>query len=318
MKVLLTGPCGRVGVYVFERLLKEGYQVKGFDIKDFISFSDGFNEKIVEGWKALNLGFEFMWGDLRNRDDVRKAVGDDVDVVIHYGAITMPNECEDHPDYTWDTNFFGTRYIIDAINESPKKPKMIYASSVAAYGIVPRNAPPVKEAHPLRACCTYGATKIAAEKEIEKSGITYTILRMASASSPSMPHNLAMSDEKLQKSMAEYVKLTDPDNPFHFVSAHDLTTAVLNCIDNPESDNRVFNIAGPEGSMTTFGKMFDRLNASLGVPLLPKEAYGPGPYPQHYYDTTASQAVLKYQKETFDDFIDELTTAMKGPKARGS
>ncbi len=243
MKILLTGACGRVGVLAFETLLEKGYQVRGFDMKNFMSFPDGFNEKIVKGWKARDLDFEFMWGDLRNPDDVTKAVKDDVAVVIHYGAITMPNECEDHPDYTWDTNFFGTQYLIDASLQSPKQPKIIYASSVAAYGIVPRNAPPVKEDHPLRACCTYGATKIAAEKEIEKSGITYTILRIASASSPSIPHNLAMADEKLQKSMAAYVKLTDPDNAFHFVSAHDLTTAGLNCIGNPDSDNRAFNIS---------------------------------------------------------------------------
>jgi UDP-glucose 4-epimerase len=269
MKILLTGPCGRVGVFAFERLLEKGYQVRGFDIKDFMSFPDGFNKKIVEGWKARDLDFEFIWGDLRNPDDVIKAVKDDVDVVIHYGAITMPNECEDYPDYTWDTNFFGTRNVIDAVRQSPRHPKIIYASSVAAYGIVPRNAPPVKEDHPLRACCTYGATKIAAEKEIQRSGIPYTILRIASASSPSVPHNLAMADKKLQESMAAYVKLTSPGNPFHFVSTHDLTTAVLKCIDNPDSDNRIFNIAGPEGSMTTFGEMFDKLNRSLGAPLLP-------------------------------------------------
>ena len=38
MKILLTGPCGRVGVFAFERLLEKGYQVRGFDIKDFMSF----------------------------------------------------------------------------------------------------------------------------------------------------------------------------------------------------------------------------------------------------------------------------------------
>jgi nucleoside-diphosphate-sugar epimerase len=37
MKILLTGPCGRVGVFAFERLLEKGYQVRGFDIKDFMS-----------------------------------------------------------------------------------------------------------------------------------------------------------------------------------------------------------------------------------------------------------------------------------------
>lgn len=67
--------------------------MRGFDIKDFMSFPDGFNEKIVDDWKARDLDFEFMWGDLRNPDDVTKAVKDDVDIVIHFGAITMPNEC---------------------------------------------------------------------------------------------------------------------------------------------------------------------------------------------------------------------------------
>ena len=45
MNVLLTGPCGRVGLKTVSRLLAAGHRVRCFDTRnDFPSHPEGFNE----------------------------------------------------------------------------------------------------------------------------------------------------------------------------------------------------------------------------------------------------------------------------------
>jgi nucleoside-diphosphate-sugar epimerase len=311
MKVVLTGPCGRIGVTTFKRLLDSGHQVRGFDTKnDYVTHTPGFNEKLVEDWKAEGLDFEWVWGDLRNPEAVRRAVGDDADVVIHLGAVTMPNHCEEHWKYAWEVNYFGTRRVIDAMRRSPRKPKLVFPSSVAVYGITPPPRPLIKEDEPLISCCTYGATKIAAELEIEKSDLRYTILRMASSITPSARHLMMLANsEDLSRVFTEYMKLMSYESPMHLVSNYDTNSALLNSMDDPDSDGRIFNVAGTEDCMVTFGKYYDAISELGGRPPPPREAYGTGPYPQYYYDTTAGQAALKFQSRSFDDLLAEIRAA---------
>lgn len=312
MKVLLTGPCGRVGVTTFKRLLQSGHEVRGFDTKnDFVTHTPGFNEELVKDWKAEGLDFEWVWGDLRNPDDVRRAVGDDVDAVMHLGATTMPNHCEEHWKYTWDVNYFGTRHVIDAMKRSRRNPKLIYTSSVAVYGMTPPPRSLIKEGAPLISCCSYGATKIVAELEVLRSGLTYTILRVASSITPSARHLMMLEDsEDLRRVFTEYMKLTSYESPMHLVSNYDTNTALLNSIDNPGSDHRIFNIAGPEDCMVTFGRYYDAVAELNSQPAPPREAYGTGPYPQYYYDTTEGQAALRFQSRSYDDLLAEIRASV--------
>ena len=79
MKVLLTGPCGRIGYTTFTRLLQAGHQVRCFDTKTgFLSHPDGFNESIERFWRNKDYPFEWQWGDIRNSEDVQQTVDDDV------------------------------------------------------------------------------------------------------------------------------------------------------------------------------------------------------------------------------------------------
>ena len=311
MKVLLTGPCGRIGVTTIRRLLAAGHEVRGFDTRnDYPTHAPGFGEALVEEWRAQGLEFEWVWGDLRSPGDVRRALGDDVEVVIHLAATTIPNHCEEHWQYTWDVNYFGTRHLIDAMVRSPKRPKLVFPSSVAVYGVISPGHPLIREDDALISVCTYGATKIAAELEIRRSGLTYTILRVGSSITPSARHLKMLADSaELTRVFVDYMQLVSYESPMHVVSNHDTNTALLGCIDNPESNGRIFNIAGPEDCRVTFGEYYDVLAELSGRPAPPREAYGKGPYPQYFYDTTEGQAVLKYQSRSFDDLRAEITAA---------
>ncbi len=58
--------------------------------------------------------------------------------------------------------------------------------------------------------------------------------------------------------------------------------------------------------MVTFGRYYDAIAELSGRPPPPREAYGTGPYPQYYYDTTEGQAALRFQSRSFDDLLVEV------------
>ncbi len=294
MKVLLTGPCGRIGYTTFTRLLQAGHQVRCFDTKTgFLSNPDRFNESIERFWRNKEYSFEWQWGDIRNPDDVRRAVDDDIDAVIHHAAMTLPTHCEEQWEYCWDVNFFGTLNVIDAISKSSSSPKLLYSSSVANYGFPVEGKEHFVESDPLTPTCTYAATKIVSELAIRRAGINYTIMRVGSVTDVGAPHLLMMADPDLAARLIKENGLKSADSPAHWVSSDDVNTAYLNALDSPESDRRTFNLVGPDDCRATFGSMREELNAALGAPPSPDD-WGKGPYPQHYYDPAQGDSVLHY------------------------
>src|ERR1700726_3911726 len=62
MRVLLTGAFGNIGSSTLEELQKQGHQVRCFDIKQ---------ATYLRKARRLAKSVEVMWGDIRQKDDVR-------------------------------------------------------------------------------------------------------------------------------------------------------------------------------------------------------------------------------------------------------
>ena len=105
-------------------------------------------------------------------------------------------------------------------------------------------------------------------------------------------------------------KLKTTTSPAHWVSTDDVNTAYLNAINNPASDGKAFNIAGPEDCRTTFKSMQDEIAIALGGKASSEEDWGGNPYPQRYYDISASDAVLDYVKTPRAGIIKNLVDAL--------
>ena len=132
MRVLLTGSAGRIGTTTLARLLEAGHDVRCFETKNgFPSHPDGFNEAVESHLRKQALDFEWVWGDIRQPEDVRLAV-DGVDAVVHFAAMTLPTHCEEEWEYCWEANYQGTLNVVEAITASSTEPKLVFASSVAA------------------------------------------------------------------------------------------------------------------------------------------------------------------------------------------
>lgn len=127
--VLVTGGAGFIGSYIVDELVKRGYRVRVLDNLDPQVHGD--NADVPE---YLNEDAEFINGDVRNPDDVRKAI-DGVEIVFHEAAAVGVGQSMYEIRKYIDVNTLGTANLLEAIiKRKGKIKKLIVASSMSIYG----------------------------------------------------------------------------------------------------------------------------------------------------------------------------------------
>lgn len=128
-KILITGGAGFIGSHTADRLLAAGYQVRALDLLD----------PQIHGAERrppayLDPRVELVTGDVRNRDDLTRAIAG-VDAVYHFAARTgVGQSMYDIHGYS-DVNVGGTAMLLDVLANTPHQVrKVILSSSRAVYG----------------------------------------------------------------------------------------------------------------------------------------------------------------------------------------
>lgn len=153
-KVLVTGGAGYIGSVLVRLLLEKGYNVRVFDN---LSFG---GESIVD---LLNHDrFEFLKGDMRNEDDLKKAV-DGIDYIAHLAAIVGDPACRKFPEDAKAINLEGSKSLYSIANEAGVK-KFVFASTCSNYGKMDDPEAYVNEDSKLAPVSLYAETKVAVEK----------------------------------------------------------------------------------------------------------------------------------------------------------
>ncbi len=126
-KVLITGGAGFVGSHVADELLSHGYYVRVLDNLDSqVHGSDGARPQY------LSSEVEFVVGDVRNTDVLRKALAD-IDVVYHLAAaVGVGQSMYEIAKYT-ESNNLATAVLLEALIQRPVE-QLIVASSMSLYG----------------------------------------------------------------------------------------------------------------------------------------------------------------------------------------
>ncbi|MEI6884496.1 MAG: NAD-dependent epimerase/dehydratase family protein [Bacteroidota bacterium] len=146
-KCLLLGGGGFIGSHLAEKLLKSGYSVRIFDIRNFshkniASFLD--NLEIVEG-------------DFHNSKDVRIALTD-IDYVFHLVSFTIPSSSMINPLFDIETNLVSSvRFLEECILNKNIKSINFISSGGTIYGIP--QIIPIPETHPSSPLNSYGIIK---------------------------------------------------------------------------------------------------------------------------------------------------------------
>lgn len=169
-KILLVGGAGYIGTHVVIEFEKRGFEVGVFD-----NFSTGLRSNIRPRTTLIE-------GDMRNAEDVDKALSLGWDGVVHLAAWKAAGESMLHPDKYWKNNIAGSLTLMDGcVNHSIKA--FLLSSSAGVYG-EPQKLP-LTEDHPLNPVNYYGYTKVAIEENLkwyhQLKGLPYASLRYFNA-----------------------------------------------------------------------------------------------------------------------------------------
>ncbi len=146
---LVTGAAGFIGSNVARALLQRGDQVRVLD-----NLSTGRRE-IVDSLGPV----EFIEGDLRDRNAVRRAVTG-VEGVFHQAALRSVERSVDDPATSNEVNITGTLNLLLACRDHEVR-RLVYASSSSVYGDDPTL--PKVETLPANPVSPYAVSKLAAE-----------------------------------------------------------------------------------------------------------------------------------------------------------
>lgn len=153
-KVLVTGGAGYIGSVLTRQLLEKGYNVR---VMDNLMYG---GEPIIDLFNYPN--FEFIKGDIRNREDVFKAVAS-VDSIAHLAAIVGDPACAQQPELSKSTNIDGSKLLYEVANQSGVK-KFVFASTCSNYGKMENPDEYVHEDSKLAPVSLYAETKVSVEQ----------------------------------------------------------------------------------------------------------------------------------------------------------
>ena len=167
MNVVITGISGFLSINLVRYLLKQGVtQISGIDL---VNFEYPERDKI-----------NFLQGDIRDPEAVKKIIAPGTDMVIHTAAALPLYTAEE----IYSTDVEGTKILLREAKAKGVK-RFVHISSTAVYGIPDHH--PLFETDRLIGVGPYGIAKIQAEEaclNYRKEGLCVPIIRPKSFIGP--------------------------------------------------------------------------------------------------------------------------------------
>jgi len=272
LTVAVTGPTGEIGQAVVTSLERSR------DVARVLGMARRPFDPTARGWKKLS----YRRGDVLDREAVVDLV-QEADVVVHLAFVIMGS-----PQESGAVNLDGSRNVFEAAVAADVK-RLVYASSVAAYGFHAENPQPITEEVPARGSASlyYSAQKAAVEKLLEEvvhaSSTAAYVLRPCIVGGPdasllidSLPYRqiserLPESARRLLGSMPILKPiLPDPGVRFQLVHHDDVASAMRAAVLGRGTPG-AYNLAGP-GELTVSDLARELGWHSVSVPELTVEA----------------------------------------------
>jgi UDP-glucose 4-epimerase len=309
LRALVTGGAGFIGSHMVDRLVKEGYDVRVLD-----NLSTG---KLDNLQGLLSVGkVDFVNGDIRDASLVAKTVKD-VDVVIHFAAVTSVPFSVANPDLTFDVNVLGTLNLLRA-GVQANIAKFVSISSCAVFG--DPEYLPVREEFPTDPISPYAESKLLAERYClgfeHRKLLPGVVLRFFNVYGPRQGMNdysgviTKFIDRVRQKE--PLVVYGDGSQTRDFVSVHDIVDAVLACMKSSDAEGQVFNVGS--GKPTSINMLAKTVLELAGVDLTIRyENARTGDIKDSYADISKAKKLLGFEpKVSLKDGLQALLEEKKG------
>jgi len=159
---LITGGAGYIGAHVADEFLANGKDVVIYD-----SLYRGLESRIEYLRKKYKKEIPMVVADIRDIDKFEEALSTYKPYgIIHTAALKAVGESMEKPDEYFEVNHHATTKMLKVITRHEIK-NFIFSSTAAVYG-APDHSNPIKEDDPKNPISPYGASKLAAEGEVDK------------------------------------------------------------------------------------------------------------------------------------------------------
>ncbi|MBI3589612.1 MAG: NAD(P)-dependent oxidoreductase [Candidatus Liptonbacteria bacterium] len=236
-KILITGGAGYIGSILVPMLLKDGYAVRVLDnlmYRQHTLFPNFIDKK-----------FEFIKGDVRNKEVVKKAL-DGVDYIIHLAGIVGEPACKKDPELCYEVNLNATKLINDLRSENQK---IIFGSTGSVYGKVDGICTETTATNPVS---DYGLSKLQAESAI-KTKPNYIIYRFATGFGLSpRPRLDLMINDFVYRALKQKVNIVyEAHFKRTFIHSVDVGRSFVHAVKNfGKMKNEIYNVGSEEMNFT--------------------------------------------------------------------
>ena len=239
-KVLVTGGAGYIGSVLVRILLNKGYFVR---VIDNLSFG---GESLVDVFP--NSNFDFVRGDLRNKDDLSKALHG-INYVCHLAAIVGDPACNKFSKDAHEINWDGSKNLFNKCVELGVD-KFVFASTCSNYGKMSDPESYVVEDSELNPVSLYAELKVKFEKfileENKSSEISKTVLRFSTVygASPRLRFDLTVNEFTRDVSLKQELLIFGEQFWRPYCHVYDLANSVSLVLESDAKlvNNQVFNV----------------------------------------------------------------------------
>ncbi len=240
--VAVTGPTGEIGISAVRALERDPA------VQRIIGMARRPFDPAAHGWTKTT----YQQGDILDREAVDALVAD-ADVVVHLAFIIMGSR-----DESARINLAGTRNVFEATVAAERPRRLVYTSSVAAYGCHPDNPVPLTEDVPTRGSHEhyYSEQKAACEAALAVitagSPLEVFVLRPCIVAGPKAPaladampwHQLPGPIRAAARALPVLkMPFPDPGTPLQLVH-HDDVAAAIALAATTSAPPGAYNIAG--------------------------------------------------------------------------
>lgn len=242
LTVAVTGPTGEIGISTVDALERDPAvdRVIGMARRPF--------DPDAHGWTKTS----YQQGDILDREAVDAFVAD-ADVVVHLAFIVLGTREESQR-----VNVAGTRNVFEATVAAERPRRLVYTSSVAAYGYHSDNPVPLTEQTPVRGSAEhyYSEQKAACEAVLAETtdgtSLEVFVLRpcivagpKATALADAMPWNSLPAALRSATKAVSVLKppFPDPGTPMQLIH-HDDVAAAIALTASTSAPAGIYNIAG--------------------------------------------------------------------------
>lgn len=302
--IAVTGSDGAMGGEVVAHLLasEKNYQLRLFVYDKTKKLRPFFKSLLKKGKDRVTV----VYGDLANYDEVAQLI-DGADYVVHCGAV-IPPKADHNPENTMNTNYIGTKNIVDAIKATGREQeiKLVHISTVAVYGNRDYHHPWCRMGDPVYSSSYdfYSAAKIKGERYVLESGLSnWVVLRQTA-----VYHKYFLTNN-----MNDGLMFHTPWNaPFEWITDVDSGLMIQNLVEKDE-DGKLegfwkndYNIGGGapcrETGYETFNAGFGLMGASAEKFFEPYWNITKNFHGVWYTDSHVLDDWLNYRTESSADF----------------